>query len=88
MLLLDETQFSSFGVPVVGTDLKFYVSINNGVTFREVTLSLVGNLSLATKIYRGTLDVSAYTNTSQLVYKITNAAGKVIKLDGVILYWN
>ena len=86
-LFVDESQFSSFGVPIVGSDLHFYLSIDNGVSWHEITLAKTANLTTALVCYAGSLSCTGLTNTNQLKYKITSAAGKVIKYDGCIIYW-
>jgi len=87
LVYLDEVQFSSFGVPIPETDLHFLVSIDNGSTWNDITLIKVSQLTTADSVYSGTFDATGLTNTNKLKYKITSAAGKVVKFDGLILYW-
>lgn len=87
LFFVDETSYSSFGVPVINTDTILYVSLNNGTTYYPITLTKVGTLSINTNIYKGTLAIAGKTSTNQLKYKITSVAGKVLKYDGCIIYW-
>jgi len=88
LVFFDEVKYASFGVPIVGTDSHFYLSIDNGSTYHEVTLTKIANLTTALVSYSGSLTCTGLTNTNQLKYKIVSAAGKVIKFDGCIAYWN
>ena len=87
LFFLDETTWASFGVPIFGTDLTLQISLNNGTTWNTVSMSKSSALSTLTSIYTGTLDLTGITNTNQLIYKIVSNSGKVLKWDGLILYW-
>lgn len=86
-LLLDEVKHVDMGVPTVNTDLVISISTDNGLTWDAITLAKGGNVTTAVSSYFGSSDVTLLDNTNQLCYKIANAQGKVVKVDGIILYW-
>ena len=89
MVFQDVNKFTSYGggVAQCGTDWLLNISLNGGVNFTNVPLSKGGNFTPNCIIYRGYLNLTGITNTNQLCYQIVNNAGKVIKIDGVIIYW-
>ena len=87
LVFFDEVQFASFGVPVVETDSNFLVSLDNGTTWSDITMVKVQNLTVATVVYSGALNTTGLANTNQLKYKVTSPSGKIVKFDGVIMYW-
>lgn len=85
----DESTFASMGagVPLAGTDWLLYVSLDNGATFHEIPMVKTSGMTTLTNIYSGTLDLTGLPNTNQLIYKIVSSSGKVLKWDGLVLFW-
>lgn len=89
LLMQDEQTWKAIGsgVPVVSSDWNLSVSLDNGSTWHTVSMSKTTSLTTLTNMYAGFLALAGVTNTNQLQYKITSASGKVMKCDGVVMYW-
>ena len=70
----------------LNTDLKAWVSIDNGSTWDQATLAEVATLDTG-RILTGTVDVSARTGTT-MIWKIETLNSKEIKVHGVGLEWS
>ena len=71
---------------ILNTDLKIYVSRDNGITFTQVALSKEGNQLNNFNILVGEVDLSSQPEDLQLVWKI-ESYGKNLKIHGVGLNW-
>ncbi len=73
---------------VINTDLKFYVSMNNGANFSQVTMSKVNPFSIGTSnMYRGEISTSGMTTTNQLVWKVQGFNAKRYSINHLIMEW-
>tara|TARA_Y100000310_G_scaffold341575_2_gene441162 strand:+ start:620 stop:1198 length:579 start_codon:yes stop_codon:yes gene_type:complete len=75
----------------INTDLKAYVSRDNGTTYSEVTLVDEGDYATSKQIWAGSVDISAQPSGTTMRYKIrgfNNSSDlKEFKLHGVCLTW-
>jgi len=71
----------------INTDLKAYVSRNNGTTYSEVTLEDEGNYITGARILSGVVDISAQPSGSNIKYKIETLNSKNLKLHGTSVSW-
>jgi len=71
----------------VNTDLKAYVSRNNGTTYSQVTLEDEGNYITGARILSGVVDISAQPSGSNMKYKIETLNSKNLKLHGTSVSW-
>ena len=69
------------------TDLKAYISRDNGTTYTQVTLVDEGGYDSSRRILAGTVDISAQPSGTSMKYKITTHNNKNLKLHGVSLFW-
>lgn len=69
----------------LGTDLKGYVSRDNGTTFDEVTLTEEGTYSPTARILSGSVDVSSQPSGTDMVYKIESLNTKELRLHGAAI---
>ena len=66
----------------INTDLKAYVSRDNGTTFSQVTLEDEGNYITGARILTGVVDISAQPSGSNIKYKIETLNNKKLNLHG------
>ena len=69
------------------TDLKAYISRDNGTTYTQVTLVDEGGYDSSRRILAGTVDISSQPSGTNMKYKITTHNNKNLKLHGVSLFW-
>lgn len=70
----------------LNTDIKAWVSIDNGSNYDQITLADEGDWETGKRILSGIVDVSARTGTS-IKYKVTTHNGKELKLHGTACSW-
>ena len=78
------------GTTTINTDVKAYVSRDNGTTYSQVTLADEGTYSGTQKILAGTVDVSGQPSGTSMRYKITThnqSATKTTRIYGTSLSW-
>jgi hypothetical protein len=72
----------------INTDLKFAVSMDNGVNFNEVTMSKVNPYQIGTSnTYRGSISTSGMTSTNQLVWRVQGFNNKRYSISNLIVVW-
>jgi hypothetical protein len=71
----------------LNTDIKAYVSRNNGTTFSQVTLEDEGNYITGARILSGLVDISGQPSGSNLKYKIESLNDKILKIHGTGVSW-
>lgn len=69
------------------TDLKAYISRDNGTTYTQVTLVDEGGYDSSRRVLAGTVDISSQPSGSNMKYKITTHNNKSLKLHGISLFW-
>ncbi len=101
MTLLSNAQIAAI-VPVAGriilfeedvdsitlnTDIKAYVSRDNGTTYTQVTLEDCGNYVAGAQILQGEVSISAQPSGSNMKYKVETLNNKNLKLHGTAVSW-
>lgn len=71
----------------LNTDLKAYISRNNGTTFTEVTLVEAFDFQVGQNILTGTLTFDTEPSGTSMVYKIEVLNSKQINLHSAALFW-
>jgi hypothetical protein len=71
----------------INTDLKVYVSRDNGTTFSQATLEDEGNYITGARILSGIVDISAQPSGSNMKYKIETLNNKNLKIHGTSVSW-
>lgn len=71
----------------INTDLKAYISRDNGTTFSQVTLADEGNYITGARILSGLVDISAQPSGSNMKYKIETLNTKKLNFHGVGMAW-
>jgi len=71
----------------LNTDIKAYVSRDDGANWTQITLTDEGNYSGSKRILTGEADISAQPSGTDMVYKITTLNEKDLKLYGTALSW-
>ena len=71
----------------LNTDIKAYVSRDDGANYTQITLTDEGNYSGSKRILSGTADISGQAEDTDMVYKIESLNTKDLKLHGVGLSW-
>jgi len=71
----------------LNTDIKAYVSRDDGANYTQITLTDEGDYSGSKRILSGTADISGQPSGTDMVYKITTHNNKDLKLHGVGLAW-
>jgi hypothetical protein len=69
------------------TDLKAYVSRDNGITYTEVVLTDVGNYIEGARILSGICDISSQPSGSDIKYEIKTFNGKLLNIHGTAVSW-
>ena len=85
------TYTNGAGTAVVGTDLKMYVSRDNGTTYTEATLSSEGTTGGHTILSAHDIDISSQPSGTAMRYKITThnqSATKTTRVQAVSLGWS
>jgi hypothetical protein len=71
----------------VNTDLKGYISRDNGTSWTQATLTEEGNWSTNKRILSGTADISSQPSNTLMKWNVTTFNSKNLKLHGVGLLW-
>jgi hypothetical protein len=71
----------------INTDLKAYVSRDNGTTYSQATLEDEGNYITGARILSGIVDISAQPSGSNMKYKIETLNTKKLKIHGTSVSW-
>lgn len=71
----------------INTDLKAFVSRDNGTTFTEATLVDEGGYDATRRILACTVDISSQPTGTDMLWKIESHNAKVFKIHGVSLFW-
>ena len=85
------TYTNGAGTAVVGTDLKMYVSRDNGTTYTEATLSSEGTTGGHTILSAHDIDISSQPSGTSMRWKITThnqSALKETRIQAVSLGWS
>ncbi len=71
----------------LNTDIKAYISRDNGVTFTQVTLEDEGNYVTGARILSGSVDLSSQPSGSNMKYKIETLNNKELNIHGTAISW-
>ena len=71
----------------LNTDIKAYVSRDNGSTFTQVTLADKGNYASGKRVLAGSVDISGQPAGTAMKYKIETLNNKNLKIHGANLNW-
>tara|TARA_R100000655_G_scaffold782_1_gene3221 strand:+ start:687 stop:1679 length:993 start_codon:yes stop_codon:yes gene_type:complete len=71
----------------INTDLKCFVSRDNGSNWSEVTLA-AGATNSNFINYEGSVDISSQPSGTSMKYKVTTHNSKEIRVSGVVLRWS
>jgi len=71
----------------VNTDIKAYVSRDDGANYTQVTLTDEGDYSGSKRILSGEVDISGQPEDTDMIYKIETLNNKDLKLHGIGLSW-
>jgi len=71
----------------LNTDLKAYISRDNGTTFSQVTLEDCGNYVSGAQILQGVVDISAQPSGTNMKYKVETLNNKKLNLHGTSVSW-
>jgi len=71
----------------LNTDIKAYVSRDDGANWTQITLTDEGNYSGSKRILSGTADISGQPEDTDMVYKIESLNNKDLKIHGAALSW-
>jgi len=72
---------------VENTDLKAYVSRDNGTTYSQVTLEDEGNYISSARVLSGLINISGQPSGSNIKYKIETLNNKNLKIHGTGISW-
>jgi hypothetical protein len=71
----------------LNTDLKAYISRDNGVTYSQVTLANEGYYATSKNILCGLVDISGQPSDTDIKYKIETLNSKNLKIHGTGINW-
>ena len=71
----------------LNTDLKVFVSRNNGTTWSQVTLEDEGNYIATARILSGIISIASQPSGSNIKYKIETLNGKKLNIHGTAVSW-
>jgi len=73
---------------VLNTDIKGFISRDNGVTFTQVTLADRGVFEDGKSVAGASVDISSQPGGTDMVYKIETANNKDLRIHGTGLFWD
>ena len=85
------TYTNGIGTATINTDLKAYISRDNGTTYTQVTLADQGDTGGHTILTAHDLDISSQPSGSAMRYKIetlNQSASKETRIQAVSLGWS
>jgi hypothetical protein len=71
----------------LNTDLKAYISRDNGTTYSQVTLKDEGNYITGARVLSGIVNISAQPSGSNIKYKVETLNNKKLNIHGVGISW-
>ena len=71
----------------INTDIKAFVSRDNGTTYTEFTLTDEGDYASGKQVLAGSVDISGQPSGTSIRYKIRTYNSKKCKFHGVGLTW-
>ena len=71
----------------LNTDIKGYVSRDNGTTYTQITLSEGATYETGKRLLSGSVDISGQPAGSNMRYKVETLNTKNLKLHGASLLW-
>jgi hypothetical protein len=74
-------------VITLNTDIKAYISRDNGVTYSQVTLEGEGTYITLARVLSGVVDISTQPSDTDIKYKIETFNNKNLKLHGTAVSW-
>lgn len=72
----------------INTDLKAYVSRDDGTTWTQITLTDEGDYGSGKRILTGQAGITAQPSGTDMCYKIETLNSKLLKIHGVALTWD
>ena len=86
-MVLDE---ASTGTTTINSDIKAYISRDNGTTYSLVTLTDDGEYDTGKRMLSGSVDISGQPSGTSMRYKIetlNQGAAKITRVYGTALMW-
>ena len=71
----------------INTDLKAYVSRDDGTTFTQITQTDEGDFDASKRILVGSVDISGQPSDKTMIYKIETLNEKDLKIHGTAMFW-
>lgn len=71
----------------LNTDLKAWASRDDGTTWTQITLALVGDFDADSVIVAGSADISAQPSGTTMRYKLTSHNAKALAVEDGSLFW-
>jgi hypothetical protein len=71
----------------LNTDLKAYISRNNGTTYSQVILEDEGNYITGARVLSGIVDLSSQSSDNNIKYKLETLNNKNLKIHGTGISW-
>ena len=87
IMVLDE---ASTGTTTINSDIKAYISRDNGTTYSQATLTDDGEYATGKRMLSGSVDISGQPSGTAMRYKIetlNQSASKVTRIYGTALMW-
>ena len=87
IMVLDE---ASTGTTTINSDVKAYISRDNGTTYSQVTLTDDGEYATGKRMLSGSVDISGQPSGTSMRYKIetlNQSATKITRIYGTALMW-
>ena len=87
IMVLDE---ASTGTTTINSDIKAYISRDNGTTYSLVTLTDDGEYDTGKRMLSGSVDISGQPSGTSMRYKIetlNQGATKITRVYGTALMW-
>jgi hypothetical protein len=72
----------------LNTDLKAYVSRDNGTTYSQITLVNTGEYEAGKNLLSASVDISAQPAGTDMIYKLETLNAKNLKIHGTGLSWD
>ena len=87
IMVLDE---ASTGTTTINSDIKAYISRDNGTTYSQVTLTDDGEYATGKRMLSGSVDISGQPSGTAMRYKIetlNQSDSKTTRIYGTALMW-
>jgi len=75
------------GTVDINTDIKGFISRDNGTTYTELTMALESTYESGKRIFAGSADISAQPSGTSMRYKVRGYNNKDFKIHGASMTW-